>query len=670
MKKFKKFLQKINIDKGIPALIQQGGHSEPQKIDIERGIPVIIQQGGHSKAKSKRKEVKENIFHAKGVYDYATKWTNFRTADDPWGRDYNPTGTGAQVGMKRAVFRNMKSAEYSRDEVSDHYQPKLNQVNGARNLEELHGDLVKHYRLDPYDDAQSIHRKHIERYTSGSSDLNNELYQSHIQGKPAPRIIDAHNNGSMMHPDEDPYHRHDVHGLDRALHHFSLPSDLHVASGVKWDPGKLMNEHGTNKLFLPAYTSTSTRMQTATGFAGTFSRDDGPSQVPKAWNDEVTRHVILMHIKKGHPGAYVDHMSSFSGEKEFLLPRRSTIHLNPNPDVHTFANGHEWKIWHAHHVETESLKDMGVDEGTKSVHQVKQPGKWSAEDGPVSAPSAPFGKKIPTSTKENPNESVFTLTHTMNKKGAMRIIHNEKTHIISDHNKNMIANLKDGESHEFKNALSPSLVGGPQGSNQFDTHHFPADEDDIITHHKASRLGDKVLLASKTPHEEHYPGTISVVHHDHFKQEHDYKSLKIHSGVEEISHKGPAPADSNHDATLTHKTFGNKMIIAKGNQTPVFVSSEDKLAISKLNPGQTHSLDTHMAYKSSALASSNGRETIHLIPNGDKLGDKSVVKIHPSHFEVDHKNLKGFNQHVTGKYINKPAHLSVKMKQSHEGDTF
>lgn len=675
MKKFKDFLKQ-----GIPVLIQQGKHSVVKAVH-EKGIPVLIQQGKHSL--TKKKGVNENVHHAHGVYKNI-KSTQWESGVDEFERPYKPTGSPEQIGMERSTFRKMKDGYNLRDHIIDLYQPKLDKLNGDRSVMELHNDLMKHYEFNNDDEQHVKHMIHIGRYTGDSSQLNRALYEEHNKGNSAPRIIDSYGNPSSMHPSEDPYHRYDVHSMDRALHHYTTPHDLHVASGLKFDPGQLMREHGTNKLFLPAYTSTSTTVRTASGFASSFHRNhehgDQASDYNGGYSGVTHRHILLMHLKKGHPGAYVSHISNHDDEREFILPRRSTVHVNPIAEVHRFSNGKEFHIWHAHQVETESLNDMGVESSSKSTHQVKTP-EWSAEKGPASTPTA-FGKKVSdpehdlsrlfdvkTGDNQKPVDNPITLTHTMSKTGAMRIIHNEKSHILSHHTKTQIANLKDGESYMFKNTTDPQIGKGlPASTAQYDMHHFASDHDDIVTDHKATRIGDKVILASKLEHQHQYPGTISTVHMGHFQADHDYSGLKVYSGAEKVTHNPPT-FNNNSDVTITHKTFGNKMIVAKGNQSPAYISSGDKLGISKLKGGSTWALDKHMAYKSSD--GNDGVGIIHIIPNGDNISDKSVVKIHPSHFEVDHQNLKGFEQHIKGSYTEKPAHLSVKMKPApsmHEDD--
>lgn len=181
--------------------------------------------------------------------------------------------------------------------------------------------------------------EHIVRYTSGSKTLNRELYNQHIND-----------------PDSEPDRHigtHDVHGLDAALKHKTTDRPLTVFSGVKWHPGHAAQQNSQRKVFLPAYTSTSLRPHVAVDFAEAMER--GTSNEYDSWESHhgPDNHMLKIHVPKGHHGSYVGDSSKYKEEKEFLLPRRTTLKIDPHPEVQHYRHDMGGKngrvhIWNAH----------------------------------------------------------------------------------------------------------------------------------------------------------------------------------------------------------------------------------------------------------------------------------------------------------------------------------
>jgi hypothetical protein len=95
--------------------------------------------------------------------------------------------------------------------------------------------------------------------------------------------------------------------MDSGMERHKTPHKLTVYSGIKYDPGEKMDK---NKIVHhPSYLSTSLDKFTAKGFS----------------NCTTNKHVLKIHVPKGHPGAYVDHFSENPGEKEFILPRNTKL---------------------------------------------------------------------------------------------------------------------------------------------------------------------------------------------------------------------------------------------------------------------------------------------------------------------------------------------------------
>lgn len=164
---------------------------------------------------------------------------------------------------------------------------------------------------------------HIKRYTNSSYELNKALYTAHMDGGSTPTHVQSDEDDSF----------HDTHALHRAVHK-PLEHDLHVHAGVSFHPGHYAEEFG--HVHLPAFTSTSL----SAGVAHSFSRKLGP--------DRDERHVLHIHMKPGDHAAYIGHVSNMRGEKEVLIPRHTTLHVDhENPTIHTDSAGAKVHVWHA-----------------------------------------------------------------------------------------------------------------------------------------------------------------------------------------------------------------------------------------------------------------------------------------------------------------------------------
>jgi hypothetical protein len=163
-------------------------------------------------------------------------------------------------------------------------------------------------------------RKHLYRYTKSSNTLNSDLYRRHMENDPVKHPATVPTKVSGEH--------HDVAALDKAVHQ-PLKQDVHVHSGVRFNPGRLARNHPEGHIHLPAYTSTSLDRQVANQFS-----DSG--------------HILHIHLKAGDKARYVGADSHYPHEKEVLLPRHTTIKVHPEPDVVQGEGGTKVHVWHAH----------------------------------------------------------------------------------------------------------------------------------------------------------------------------------------------------------------------------------------------------------------------------------------------------------------------------------
>lgn len=125
--------------------------------------------------------------------------------------------------------------------------------------------------------------------------------------------------------------------LDKVLHRHTLPSSLHVYSGM--GPNRTYAVRNAAKegkhLHLPAYTSTSTSKHIGSVFSRTSHE-----------KDKKETHMLHVHLPKGHAGLYIDKGGQTQTEQEFLLPRHTKLKIHPKPTVFE-TDTHKHHIWHA-----------------------------------------------------------------------------------------------------------------------------------------------------------------------------------------------------------------------------------------------------------------------------------------------------------------------------------
>ena len=190
-----------------------------------------------------------------------------------------------------------------------------------KKLNPLHEKLIDHYH--GFDEYQ---RNAIESYTDSSRSLNNYHWERHKN--PAKEAYSGFENRTQ--------------NLDGALHKHRTPHKLTVYSGTQIDPRDMKDEK--NMVHHPAYLSTSLNKHSASFFAPLKSLD--------ADGEKYTRHIMKIHVPKGHPGAYVDHISMNQGEREFILPRGTNLKYKGTQSLKD-PNGYENEKYyiHEHHFE-------------------------------------------------------------------------------------------------------------------------------------------------------------------------------------------------------------------------------------------------------------------------------------------------------------------------------
>lgn len=212
-------------------------------------------------------------------------------------------------------------------------------------VDKLHTSLSKHYKFTAKEG------KPIREYTDDSAELNH--YMLHKSGV-STEIKDVlpEDQATLTRWSDD---------LNQSLTKHRTPHDLHVYSGVSYNPASIGENHGKIiKVHLPAFTSTSIHPHTAIYF--------GSPERPEGSNDPYTYHMIKIHVPAGSRGSYVAHKSYTADEREFILPKDAKLHIHPEPTSFThrfrrWGNDVTTKIWHAKlvHDGTEPTRHMNED---------------------------------------------------------------------------------------------------------------------------------------------------------------------------------------------------------------------------------------------------------------------------------------------------------------------
>lgn len=227
----------------------------------------------------------------------------------------------------------------------DHIDNSLSSKLQSHKAQQTHEILKKHYHYEPH----QVHQ--IGSYTNNSESLNNSLYKNkgHID-----KLRDKH--------------QEQVKKMDELVHRHKTPHEFHVYTGLhhahnltKIKAKQNGSIHAPIKVQHHAYTSTSLDKRAAKNFAHstheihktTVDEHGHPHHI-----EEHHRHMLKIHVPAGHHGAYVDHHSSTPGEKEFILPRGTKLHVHPIPHTETntieyhengkrYTSHHHFHIWPA-----------------------------------------------------------------------------------------------------------------------------------------------------------------------------------------------------------------------------------------------------------------------------------------------------------------------------------
>lgn len=328
LKQFRK--QPINNDpRGIPVYIQHGMHSIPKLNESKNEWSKPIQP-----SYTDPKQVSDFYFDQDQQSSSVKDWSpDFDFNAEPY---YAKAGTGHPYQLGRA--RELKDLPMSHEAMNSfredfkldnaHLSPERPEADAEAHIYAHHKFLSKHYDDNPIDDE-------IYNYTTDSSALNRHLVQLHLQGK------------DVSEGDIAP-HGHDIANLDYALSEKELPAPLTVYSGIKFNAGLRAAKNSYNRIVMPGYLSSSIDIDQAHPFSRSVIRG---TEAEKAGytRGAVDRHYLRIHLPQGFGGYYIGHKSAHDHEREFLIPRMTTLQVMPNPRIIRTRRNTEGPLSTAYH---------------------------------------------------------------------------------------------------------------------------------------------------------------------------------------------------------------------------------------------------------------------------------------------------------------------------------
>ena len=292
MKTFKEFKSNINFNKhDYPAVIIDHGTGNQDKTKEDKPFnkhdypSVIIDHGEHAK-----KDLSEGLIS--GIKNL-----------------FKPK-------------KNIKNSSWFDKDENEH----LTTPSKDKNIDDTHYFLNNRKKPLSYDEKDAV-----SRYTLSSWKINQHFLDQHKNKELYKKIaVPTKYTHGVVEPSFDSEH------MDSALNH-PIGHELHTYSGVGFDVNKTANSDGI--LHLPAYTSTSIDKNVAKKFAHKGHRENHLSK----------RNIIHFHLQENNKGKYLGTDSNIHSEKEFTLPRNTTIKIHNlnNPEEHTSISGEKYHVYHA-----------------------------------------------------------------------------------------------------------------------------------------------------------------------------------------------------------------------------------------------------------------------------------------------------------------------------------
>lgn len=247
------------------------------------------------------------------------------------------SGTKPKIRLKENLEKysslDTLPGQHSRDPSHD-YQTHSKKRNSHYN--KISQDLSKAQHT-PTDDE----KHHIKAFTTYSGVLNKKLIKNHQENKPDHHGL-THSDAPKAKWDT---HEKTIHEHIKKLGSKPIGKELHVYSGVGFDPAKAAKASKNNTLHSPAHISTSHDIETAHEFTREHNtKDDQGKRVD---------HIMHIHLKPTDKGYHIGKKASAPNrdQNETVLPAgtklkysHTTQHDNGYGDANHYAAVHHFTI--------------------------------------------------------------------------------------------------------------------------------------------------------------------------------------------------------------------------------------------------------------------------------------------------------------------------------------
>lgn len=181
-----------------------------------------------------------------------------------------------------------------------------------------------------------------------SSNEQEAVHDYSDESRPINSTLHQHAKGHDVSTVNKQAYRKTIGHLDSVMRRRSTSEDMHVYTGLKHSPAKhFKKEEGKvpekKVVHLPAFTSTSTSVKSARGFAEPTMHPNDERHGITYSEDGEARHILKIHVPKGTPAMSLKEKSFAPEEHEVLLHRGMHIEVHHQPEhlsKDTF-------LWHA-----------------------------------------------------------------------------------------------------------------------------------------------------------------------------------------------------------------------------------------------------------------------------------------------------------------------------------
>lgn len=190
-----------------------------------------------------------------------------------------------------------------------------------------------------YNDFTPEEKKNIMNYSRNSFHINGHLLAAH------------HMNVS---PESNPHfkkinRKYNIQTMDNLLTRKHLGRKMTVFSGAGFDPREQMSKSG--HIHLPAYTSTSISPKAAFSFA---------KENKRAGED---KHMLRVELQHHDKGAYIGTPSGYIHEREFVLPRNTTLRIHKSE-----RSKEDPSLWIHHAVVDHNVDHNKIEKDPNVIH--------------------------------------------------------------------------------------------------------------------------------------------------------------------------------------------------------------------------------------------------------------------------------------------------------------